>query len=298
MGAVEFEAHLDSEVVAPFLVERRIGGAGERDAAPVHLVQLAQPPGDFSDPPLLDLVITVGLSTHRTSYRNADYRFSGQAVPGDWSVFARGEANSIVIDDPSRFLAIAVPAAVADPLLDRLWPGHVNQFERLHSRQRGGILPQLIERLWLRAGADGDPDAGRLFSDALITVLVGELMQAAQVPVRSLRGGLAGWQRRRVAEYLDTYFDRDIALGELAALCGLSDDHFARAFRVSFGMPPYRFQLRLRLERAKVLLADPDMPVAMVAALVGFTRAQGLTRLFLRELGITPLRYRREMLGR
>lgn len=298
MGAVKFEAHLDSEVVAPFLVERRIGGAGERDAAPVNLVQLAQPPGDFSDPPLLDLVITVGLSTHRTSYRNADYRFSGQAVPGDWSVFARGEANSIVIDDPSRFLAIAVPAAVADPLLDRLWPGHVNQFERLHSRQRGGILPQLIERLWLRAGADGDPDAGRLFSDALITVLVGELMQAAQVPVRSLRGGLAGWQRRRVAEYLDTYFDRDIALGELAALCGLSDDHFARAFRVSFGMPPYRFQLRVRLERAKVLLADPDMPVAMVAALVGFTRAQGLTRLFLRELGITPLRYRREMLGR
>lgn len=298
MGAVEFEAHLDSEVVAPFLVERRIGGAGERDAAPVHLVQLAQPPGDFSDPPLLDLVITVGLSTHRTSYRNADYRFSGQAVPGDWSVFARGEANSIVIDDPSRFLAIAVPAAVADPLLDRLWPGHVNQFERLHSRQRGGILPQLIERLWLRAGADGDPDAGRLFSDALITVLVGELMQAAQVPVRSLRGGLAGWQRRRVAEYLDTYFDRDIALGELAALCGLSDDHFARAFRVSFGMPPYRFQLRLRLERAKVLLADPDMPVAMVAALVGFARAQGLTRLFLRETGVTPLRFRRDVIGR
>lgn len=297
MAAVDFETHLGSEVVAPFLVERLVGGAGVPDAAPVHLVQLAQPPGDFSDPPLNDLVITVGLSAHRTTYRNADYRFSGQAAPGDWSVFARGEANSIVIDDPSRFTAVAIPAAVADPLLDRLWQGHRNQFERLHSRQRGGIVPQLIERLWLRAGTGGNEDAGRLFCDALVTVLVGELMQAAQVPVPSSRGGLAGWQRRRVAEYLDTYFDRDIGLSELAALCGLSEDHFARAFRASFGMPPYRFQLRLRLERAKVLLADPEMPVAVVAALVGFARPQGLTRLFLRETGITPLRYRRDVLA-
>lgn len=298
MGAVDFETHRDSDVVAPFLVERLVGGAGAAGAAPVHLVQLAQPPGDFSDPPLADLVITAGLSAHRTTYRNGSFRFSGQALPGKWSVFARGEANSIIIDDPSRFIGVAIPASVADPLLARLWPGHADQLERLQSLQAGPLIPQLIERLWDRAAAGLAEDAGRLYCDALITVLVGELMQAAQVPVAPFRGGLAGWQKRRVADYLEAHYDRDIVLGDLAMLCGLSDDHFARAFRRSFGVPPYRYQLRLRLERAKALLADPELPVAAVAVLVGFARPQGLTRLFLRETGNTPLRYRRDVLAR
>ncbi|MCM0000117.1 MAG: AraC family transcriptional regulator [Erythrobacter sp.] len=296
MVQVDFETHLGSDVVAPFLVERLVGGTTSIDA-PVHLVQLAQPPGDFSDPPMSDLVITAGLSTHRTTYRNADFRFTGQAMPGEWAVFARGEANSIIIDDPSRFIAIAIPASVADPLLDSLWPDHANQFARLHRRQHAGLVPQLIERLWHRAGARLAEDAGQLYCDALVTVLVSELMHSAQVPVAPFRGGLAGWQRRRVAEYIDAAFDRDIALADLAGLCGLSEDHFARAFRGSFGIPPYRYQLRLRLERAKELLADPELPVGAVAAMVGFPRSQGLTRLFLRELGITPLRFRRDVLG-
>lgn len=199
MGEVDFETHLDSDVVAPFLVERLVGGTRSADA-PVHLVQLAQPPGDFSDPPMSDLVITAGLSTHRTTYRNADFRFTGQAVPGEWAVFARGEANSTIIDDPSRFIAIAIPASVADPLLDSLWPNHANQFARLHRRQQAGLVPQLIERLRQRAGAGLAEDAGRLYCDALVTVLISELMHTSRVPVAPFRGGLAGWQRRRVPE--------------------------------------------------------------------------------------------------
>jgi AraC family transcriptional regulator len=298
MSQVDFAAHLGSDVVAPYLVERLVGGSGMAGAAQMHLVQLAQPAGDFSDPPLSDLVITVGLTAHRTAFRNGDFRFSGQAVPGQWSVFARGEANTIVIDDPSRFIGLAIPAAIADPLLATLWPDHPNQFARLLSLQSGPLVPQLIERLWDRAAAGLAEDAGRLFSDALITVLIGELMQSAQVRRGPFRGGLAGWQMRRVSDYLEAHYQDDIALADLAALAGLSEDHFARAFRRSFGMPPYRYQLRLRLERAKVLLAEPELPVAAVASAVGFARAQGLTRLFLRELGITPLRYRREVIGR
>lgn len=298
MAAVDFETHLASEVVAPYLVARLVGGAGAPEAAPVHLVQLAQPAGDYSDPPLADLVITAGLSAHRTSYRNGNFRFSGQALPGQWSVFARGEANAIVIDDPSRFIGVAIPAAVVDPLLDRLWPDHRTGLGRLESLQTSPLVPQLIERLWDRAAAGLAEDAGRLYCDGLVTVLLGELMHAGRTPAPPFRGGLASWQVRRVTDYLEARFDTDIALGDLAALCGLSDDHFARAFRTSFGMPPYRYQLRLRLERAKALLADPALPVATVAALVGFPRAQGLTRLFLRELGVPPLRYRREVLGR
>lgn len=298
MARIDFETHLQSEIVAPFVVERVIGGAGKVEPAPIHMIQLAQPRGDFSDPPLSDLVITIGQSAHRTAYRNGDYRFSGRARPGQWSLFARGEANSITIDDPNRFLALAIPAQVADPLLERMWPQHRTQVERLHAIQTSTLIPQLIEGFWGRAASGLAEDAGRLFSDALLTVLIGELMHTARLPTPPFRGGLAGWQLRRATEYIEAHHDRDIALADLAALCGLSDDHFARAFRRSVGMPPYRYQLRLRLERAQILLRRDELPLAAVAAMVGFARPQGLTRLFLRELGVTPLRYRRDVLGR
>lgn len=298
MGGIDFATHLNSEVVAPYLVERHVGGAGAAEMASLHAIQLVQPPGDFSDPALADLVITTCFSAHRSHYRNGNARHSGRSMPGEWALFARGEANTIIVDDPSRFMAVAIPAATIDPLLARLWPDHAGQMERLHVRQFSPVIPQLMLHFWNGAAGGLAEDAGQLYCDALVTVLVGDLMQAAQALGPQFRGGLAAWQVRRVSEYLGAYFDRDIALGDLAALCGLSDDHFARAFRKSFGMPPYRYQLRLRLERAKTLLADPDLPVAAVAAATGFARPQGLTRLFLRELGITPLRFRREMIGR
>lgn len=298
MGVIDFATHLGSEVVAPYLVERFVGGAGAAGGAALHVVQLVQPPGDFSDPALSDLVITTPFSAHRGTYRNGNFRFFGQAQPGQWTVFARGVPNTIIVDDPSRFVAVAIPAGVVDPLLDRLWPDHQRQIERLHARQFSPVVPQLIARFWNGAAGGLAEDAGRLYCDALITVLIGDLMQAAQAPAAPFRGGLAAWQMRRVSEYLEAHFHRDVALGDLAALCGLSDDHFARAFRRSFGIPPHRYQLRMRLEHAKALLADPAISVAAVAAMVGFARPQGLTRLFLRELGVPPLRYRRDILGR
>jgi len=298
MGAVDFETHMGSDVVAPYVVERFVGAAGHGGSPSLYLLQLDQPAGDFSDPPLSDLVVTTGFTAHRSHLRNGDCRFSGETAPGQWSLLARGEANSIIIDNPTRFAALAIPASVADPLLDRLWPAHRSEAERLHALQASAQVPQLIARMWDSAGAGRGADAGQLYCEELITAFIGELMRASQIPVPPFRGGLAGWQMRRVADYIENRYNTDIALGDLAAMCGLSDDHFARAFRRSFGVPPYRYQLRLRLDRARTLLANPDLPVAAIAAMVGFARPQGLTRLFLRELGMTPIRYRRDVLGR
>ena len=68
--------------------------------------------------------------------------------------------------------------------------------------------------------------------------------------------GLAPWQLRRVVEYLDAHLPERVDLALLAALVGLSQSHFSRAFKASTGMAPYHWQLDARMRRAQALLID------------------------------------------
>lgn len=66
-----------------------------------------------------------------------------------------------------------------------------------------------------------------------------------------LKGGLAAHQRRQLVEFIDTELAEAISLGQLAGLCALSEYHFARMFRESFGLPPHQYVLARRLSRAQ-----------------------------------------------
>lgn len=120
------------------------------------------------------------------------------------------------------------------------------------------------------------------------------LVAGRQADAGPRRGGLAGWQVRRTTEFIQAHLDQNIGLNELAAIAGLSPFHFARAFKQSVGDPPHRYQTRRRIERACDLLVSGDMPIIDVAAAVGYEAPQTLTRLFRREMGMTPSEYRRD----
>lgn len=107
------------------------------------------------------------------------------------------------------------------------------------------------------------------------------------------RGGLAPWQARRTTEYLADNLDRRVTLDELAAVARLSPFHFARAFARTVGMPPYRYQRKLRMERACELLARSDLRIIDVALAVGYESPQALARVFTQAKGMTPSEWRR-----
>jgi AraC-like DNA-binding protein len=82
-------------------------------------------------------------------------------------------------------------------------------------------------------------------------------------------------------------------LARLAAECGLSVRHFARAFRQSTGVPPHRWLLRRRVERAAELLGNRALPLADIAIACGFADQSHFTRVFTALMGASPNTWRR-----
>ncbi|WP_354685381.1 AraC family transcriptional regulator [Cupriavidus necator] len=128
--------------------------------------------------------------------------------------------------------------------------------------------------------------AGNALAHEAVSHLV--LSHAGRAASMEWRGGLSAQARRLVRDWIDSHPAHNPTLGELAALSGLSEFHFARMFRVSFGMPPHAWILRTRLERAQRLLSEPRLTLHEVAARAGFASASHLSHRFRAAFGVTP----------
>lgn len=110
---------------------------------------------------------------------------------------------------------------------------------------------------------------------------------------RTGAAGLAPWQLRRIEAFMEAHLGGDPSIHELARECCLSPSYFARAFAQSTGLPPHRWLLKMRVEKAKELLLAGDMDIAQIALACGFFDQSHLSRVFVRWEGCGPGRWRR-----
>ena len=134
------------------------------------------------------------------------------------------------------------------------------------------------------------------YGEALMALLAHELIRLNNdsTPPRVHRGGLSASQQKRVADFIEERLTDDLRLSELAELAGLSPFHFARAFKQSFGLPPHRYHINRRIERAKTLLTRPAISVTEVALAVGFAETSSFSTAFRKNMGLAPSDFRRE----
>lgn len=155
---------------------------------------------------------------------------------------------------------------------------------------------QTVLKLKSQIGSANPSD--RMYAEALGGLLAHELLRLhGTIPASKAanRGGLAGWQQRRVIEFMEGHIAEGISLNMLADLVRVSPYHFLRCFKQSFGEPPQRYWTKRRIEHAKALLANPRASITEIALNVGFSATSAFSATFHRITGQTPTEYRREL---
>jgi AraC family transcriptional regulator len=146
----------------------------------------------------------------------------------------------------------------------------------------GPVMQALCAEV-LRGGS-----SGRKFAEAMTLVIGTQLLRLFGEANTAPKGGISGRHLRLVADYVDAHLDREIAVVELAQLVGLSEAHFARAFKQSAGQSPHRFLTERRLERSKRQLADTTDSIAQIALDCGFADQAHFARSFAQHYGSSP----------
>ena len=92
----------------------------------------------------------------------------------------------------------------------------------------------------------------------------------------------------RAKDRMDSASHEEWPIGRLARVSGVSEAHFARSFKEAFGVPPHRYLLTRRIERAKALLRDTDLPITDIAFQTGWESLGTFGRTFRDITGESP----------
>ena len=96
----------------------------------------------------------------------------------------------------------------------------------------------------------------------------------------------------RARDAMDRAYAEPLDVAAVAAVACVSEAHFSRCFRATFGETPHRYLQRRRVERSMFLLRETDRSVTDICLDVGFTSLGTFSRTFRQIVGETPSAYR------
>ncbi len=98
---------------------------------------------------------------------------------------------------------------------------------------------------------------------------------------------------RKVQDHVLAHLRDDLSVPVLAARAGMSERTFARSFRSETGTTPAEFVENARIDAARRLAEESDLPGKRLADAVGYANVDGFRRAFARRLGVSLAEYRR-----
>jgi AraC family transcriptional regulator len=198
------------------------------------------------------------------------------------SIWCERQSDLVALSlDPAFFQRKAAEALVSSPpaLLER--HGAADPF----LREMGHMLRAEFQRRRI---------PGSTFLQFLAGVIAVHLAKNHSVatPPHLDRVWLPPHKLNRVQAFVKEHFAEPIKVEHMAAQIGMSAFHFSRMFKRATGRTPYLCIIMQRIERAKELLSDTDVPLAEVAARVGFQTQSHFTSVFRKFAGVTPQVFR------
>lgn len=101
---------------------------------------------------------------------------------------------------------------------------------------------------------------------------------------------------RDVISFISKKYYEPIKIKEIAEVCGLDRSYLSKIFKNATNYSPQEYLIFYRMNKAKQLLADPDTPIQHVAYSVGYTDPFAFSKIFKKEIGMSPSEYREKHL--
>jgi AraC family transcriptional regulator len=264
--------------------------------ADVEVVQRRHPTDDLEVPALAShlLIIYQGRATIEMVARIGGEQFTRQLRPGALAVVPAAHASDWHWrgEPPRLHDALHIylhPSRLMITPKDRGVSGVLESAFGIYDTQIAALGRSFLEELTQRNVGE------QLYVDALTTMLAVHLVRHyvvhTQAPAPAPRGRLSAEELDRLTDYIEAMLQRPLRLAELASIVHLSPYHFARIFKLSTGQSVHQYVVARRVERARQLLLG-DLPIAEIAALVGFTDQSHLTAHVRRRFGLTPRQLR------
>jgi len=219
-------------------------------------------------------------------------RRGGWRGKGHTPIIPAGQTYSASWEDELEDLSIYLdPALLARAAADAAVSDKVELIESCNASDP--IIRQI--GMALKAEAESEGPAGRLYAESLANVLAVHLLRYYTRDGDKLRtalGGLSGRKLHRATEFIQENIERDLGITEIADAVDLSPFHFARSFKQATGVSPHQYLIKSRIERAKALLAESELPIVEVGFRAGFKNQSHFTTLFRKLTALTPKAYR------
>jgi AraC family transcriptional regulator len=233
------------------------------------------------------LVVEVGSVPVPAAWTEDGARLREQVIaPRAIQVVPQGSTTRALCRGEFNFAAIEFSSALMRRLLD----GHAPADSEMLVLRRN-VSDPVAHGLTCQILTELATPTERLYGETLGVALAVHLLERygrAPVGAKRFKGRLSSVQARRVLEHISANLESRLSVAALAGEAGLSEAHFARAFRATFNEPPHRLVLRMRLERALRLVTTDGLGPAEAAIAAGFCDQAHLTNAMRRHFGVTP----------
>jgi AraC family transcriptional regulator len=198
-----------------------------------------------------------------------------------------------LVEDAMRCHTTADAALLDDP---RASPPAAGFFERLHPKEGrvAALLASMHREVASGHATEESLDDGFLLVASELLRFRSELRRAAARVPATRAGTKAELFRRltRARSIVEESLSEPLSLQAIAAAACLSPYHLHRLFSRVFGETPHRYAVRRRMDRARRLLTQTDMPVTEVCLESGFQSLGSFSTLFRKENGCSPQQFR------
>jgi len=239
------------------------------------------------------LALNLGQSVRLRQRQDRD-RLETPNRPGDLIVLPAGSESAWGWNVPTEVLHLRVDPWYLARLAGgdgAMAPVELNS----HFRTRDPLVEQLGRALLLELRFER---GGRLYAESLAQALAMHLLRDYAISGTSPRthpGGLSRSRLQQALDYVRENLERELSLKAIAAEVQMSPYHFARLFKQSMGIAPHQYVIRCRIERAKRLLHQSNLPILEVVHRVGFQSQSHFTSVFRKLTGVTPKTYRQHL---